>query len=126
MPIESAGSQRQRLSPTIALRTVKALHTAVWAFFASCVLAIPVMAWRGNLGRALLLAAIVFAEVLVLAANRLRCPLTGVAARFTDDRSDNFDIYLPMWLARYNKVIFGLLYGAGLLLTMAQWRGWLR
>jgi hypothetical protein len=23
------------------------------------------------------------------------------------DRADNFDIYLPVWLARHNKVIFG-------------------
>lgn len=125
MTIESADSQRQRLSPTMALRTVKALHTAVWAFFAGCVLAIPVLAWRGSLGRALIVAAIVFAEVLILAANRLHCPLTGIAARLTDDRSDNFDIYLPVWLARYNKVIFGLLFGAGLLLTFARWQRWL-
>jgi hypothetical protein len=30
----------------------------------------------------------------------MRCPLTGIAARYTDDRRDNFDIYLPPWLAR--------------------------
>jgi hypothetical protein len=40
----------------------------------------------------------------------MRCPLTPLAARYTDDRSDNFDIYLPLWLARYNKQIFGPLF----------------
>jgi hypothetical protein len=45
--------------------------------------------------------------VLVLIANDESCPLTGVAARYTVDRRDNFDIYLPEWLARHNKLIFG-------------------
>jgi hypothetical protein len=44
-------------------------------------------------------------EVAVLVLNRMRCPLTGIAARFTEDRRANFDIYLPLWLARYNKQI---------------------
>lgn len=46
-------------------------------------------------------------------ANRFRCPLTDVAARYTGDRHDNFDIYLPLWLARYNKEIFGPLFAIG-------------
>lgn len=59
--------------------------------------------------------------VLILFANRMRCPLTGVAARYTDDRRDNFDIYLPVWLARHNKAIFGTLYVTGGLFTLARW-----
>jgi hypothetical protein len=114
-----------RRSDTRALRFVKIVHTVVWGLFAGCILAIPVVAWRGDVRRAAILVAIVFVEVAVLAANRMRCPLTGVAARFTDDRRDNFDIYLPVWLARYNKVIFGSLFVAGLVLTLARWGGWL-
>jgi hypothetical protein len=60
-------------------------------------------------------------EVLVLAVNGMRCPLTSVAARYTDDRHDNFDIYLPLVIARYNKEIFGSLYVAGLLLGLVRW-----
>jgi hypothetical protein len=63
----------------------------------------------------------VFVEVLVLVFNRWRCPLTPIAARYTADRRDNFDIYLPEWLARHNKLIFGLLYSVGLLYTFARW-----
>jgi hypothetical protein len=32
-----------------------------------------------------------------------------VAARYTDDRRDNFDIYRPLWLARPHKPVFGWL-----------------
>ena len=48
----------------------------------------------------------------------MRCPLTDVAARYTSDRRDNFDIYLPLWLARYNKHVFGTLYVAGIVYTL--------
>ena len=68
------------------------------------------------------LIAVVLIEVLVLLSNRFRCPLTDVAARYTDDRRDNFDIYLPLWLARYNKHIFGTLFVAGVLFTLLMWR----
>lgn len=112
---------RRFFGPRTSLRVVKGIHTIVWALFAGCVLAIPVVVWRGQLARAFALIAVVFVEVLVLAVNRWRCPLTGVAARFTDDRCENFDIYLPVWLARHNKAIFGSLFVAGLLLTLARW-----
>jgi len=59
--------------------------------------------------------------VLVLVVNRMTCPLTDVASRYTDDRRANFDIYLPEWLARHNKTIFGSLYVAAILLLVARW-----
>ncbi|MFM9438011.1 hypothetical protein ACFDR9_005114 [Janthinobacterium sp. CG_23.3] len=90
-----------------ALTIIKIIHTIAWAFFAACVLAIPIAAWRGELSLALGLIFIVLVEVLILAANKRRCPLTKLAARYTDDRRDNFNIHLPLWLARHNKQVFG-------------------
>jgi len=112
------------MSPRVSLHLVKTVHTLAWALFAGCILALPVYAWRGAFDVALLLIVIVFVEVGILWANRWRCPLTDVAARYTDDRADNFDIYLPRWLARYNKQIFGSLFAVGLLYTLARWQGW--
>ncbi len=104
-----------------SLRAVKLLHTLVWACFAGCIVAIPICAWAGRLVTAAALIAVVFVEVLVLAFNGMSCPMTRVAAEFTDDRRDNFDIYLPEWLARHNKLIFGLLYVAGIVVTILRW-----
>lgn len=104
-----------------SLRAVKIVHTAVWAFFATCVVAIPLMAWRDELRLAALFIGLVMIEVLVLLANSWRCPLTPIAARFTEDRRPNFDIYLPEWLARWNKEIFGSLFLAGVALTLGRW-----
>lgn len=106
------------------LLAIRAVHTLAWAIFAGCILAFPVLAWRGQFASASILVVIVCAEVLVLAMNHMRCPLTAVAARYTADRADNFDIYLPLWLARYNKHIFGALFVGGLLFSAWQWMRW--
>lgn len=104
------------------LATVKLLHTIAWTVFAACIVSLPVASWCGAHALAAVLAAIVAVEVAVLACNRWRCPLTAVAARHTDDRRANFDIWLPEWLARHNKTIFGWLYLAGLVFALARWR----
>jgi hypothetical protein len=49
-------------------------------------------------------------EIFVLMFNGMRCPMTDLAAYYASDRSDNFDIFLPAWLARYNKLIFGSIF----------------
>ena len=106
-----------------ALTIIKLAHTLVWALFAGCVIALPVLSWIGELRYAAVCAVVVALEVVVLAFNRWRCPLTGVAARYTSDRRDNFDIYLPEWLARNNMAIFGTLYVLGLVLLGWAWFG---
>lgn len=113
-PVSPAHSQTR-------LRLIKLLHTIVWAFFASCILAIPCLAWHRAFGWAFLLAAIVLGEVLVLAFNQWVCPITPLAARHTEDRRANFDIYLPEWVAEHNKTLFGALYLAGTLFTCFRW-----
>lgn len=110
---------------TSALRIIKVLHTVIWTFFASCVFAIPIFAWRGDYAYAAVCIGIVFVEILVLIFNRCHCPLTPIAARYTVDRRDNFDIYLPEWLARHNKLIFGVIYTVSLFYTLASWWSWL-
>jgi len=105
-----------------ALRAVKIVHTVAWALFAGCIVALPVAAYLNDFQLAALLVAIVLVEVVVLFANRFRCPLTDIAARYTTDRRANFDIYLPIWIARYNKEIFGGLFVAGILFTLVRWR----
>jgi hypothetical protein len=104
-----------------ALVTIKVAHTVVWVFFVACIFAIPVASWLGEHRAAAWFAAIVFIDVAILLLNKWRCPLTSMAARYTDNRRDNFDIYLPEWLAKYNKHIFGTLYGAFLAFALARW-----
>jgi hypothetical protein len=107
------------VAPLVA---IKLLHTVVWLFFASCIFALPVTALYRRFRLAAWLSAVVLLECLVLAMNRFRCPLTDIAARFTQNRAANFDIYLPLWLAVHNKTIFGTLFVLGELVVFWRWR----
>lgn len=100
------------------LRFIRLAHTCIWAIFAGSILAIPLFTYLGRPTVAWALIGFVMLEVVVLFANRMRCPLTDIAGRYTDDRRDNFDIYLPLWLARYNKEVFGTIYVVGILYTL--------
>ena len=103
------------------LIVIKLLHTATWLGFVSCIVAVPIAAELRHFRAAAVLSGVVLLECLILAVNRYRCPLTNLAAAYTEERTDNFDIYLPLWLARYNKVVFGSLFVAGEIFALVRW-----
>jgi hypothetical protein len=47
--------------------------------------------------------------------------MTGLAARYTSNRAPNFDIFLPLWLARHNQSVFGTLFFAGALFVLNRY-----
>ena len=100
---------------------IKLLHTLIWAALAGCILALPLFGLSHRFRSAAIFSIVVLTECAVIAVNGGRCPLTDWAARFTPDRAANFDIYLPEWLARYNKLIFGSLFVVGELVVLACW-----
>jgi hypothetical protein len=102
------------------LRMIRFVHTLVWIVFAGAVVSIFPALYYGATGLAVLLSVLVWFEVLILALNGGRCPLRTAATRLTDDQRDGFDIFLPAWLARNTKPLFGTLFAAaqGLLLWM--------
>ena len=104
-----------------ALLGIKILHTLVWGFFVSCIVAIPILGIWKEFRWAAILTGLVLVECVVIVANRGHCPLTDLAGRYTEERADNFDIYLPVWLARYNKTIFGTLFVLGELFVLVRW-----
>jgi len=105
----------------LKLTAVKILHTLVWTFVVACILAIPLAAVQRQFHWAVTFSGIVLIECLVLAVNRFRCPLTDLASRYTSERIENFDIFLPLWLARRNKLIFGTLFAAVEVFSLCFW-----
>jgi hypothetical protein len=103
------------------LWNIRIVHTVAWAVFASSIVAIPIVALAERIHAALWLSLLVWVEVFILAANHLRCPLTGIAERYTKDRSSNFDIFLPAWLAKRNILIFGSLFALSEIFLLWQW-----
>lgn len=64
--------------------------------------------------------AVILGQGAVLLLFKWSCPLTIIAKRYTDDRKDNFDIFIPETLARHNKTIFTTLFLIGLFLIVAR------
>ncbi len=86
---------------------IKVFHTLIWIFYNVVIfyLLYAVITNRINKWVWICNGLVVF-EGIVLAINKLKCPLTLVAENYSESRKDNFDIYLPNWLAKYNKIIY--------------------
>lgn len=93
----------------------------VWLFIAGCIVTIPFAAAARFFHASAVLSGVVLFECLILATNRGRCPLTDLAAQHSEERADNFDIYLPLWLARYNKITFGSLFVMSEIFALTRW-----
>lgn len=89
------------------LLVIKIIHTLVWVFFNVVIfyLLYAVVANRIDKWVWICLGLIVL-EGLVLLVFKKMCPITVVARKYSDSKQDNFDIFLPNWLARYNKEIY--------------------
>lgn len=103
------------------LPLIKLLHTAVWAVFVFLIGSIYYSALVQHISILTWLAIIsVLAEGIVLLCNGWSCPLTRLGAMYTTDRTVGFDIYLPTWLARHNKIIFTIVYLIGVILLVIR------
>ena len=90
---------------------VKIIHTLIWLFFnvvlfymayAVIVNKIDNFVWIGI--------ALIIGEGIVLIIFKKMCPLTIIARKYSDSTKDNFDIFLPNWLAKYNKPIYSIFF----------------
>jgi hypothetical protein len=92
---------------TTKLILLKTLHTIIWLFFNVLLgyMAYAVIANRIDRYVWIGIGLVVLEGLVLLVFNKM-CPLTLVARQYSDSTKDNFDIYLPNWLAKYNKLIY--------------------
>jgi hypothetical protein len=89
------------------LTLIKTIHTIIWVFFNLVLIYLAYAAISGKIDIWVWIGvAIIILEGLVLLIFRNSCPLTIVARKYSDSTAANFDIYLPNWLAKYNKLIY--------------------
>ncbi len=89
------------------LISIKVLHTAIWIFFNVVIfyLLYAVISNQINFWVWICLGLIAI-EGLILLIFKNVCPVTIVAKKYSDSDKDNFDIYLPNWLAKYTQLIY--------------------
>lgn len=95
------------MSAHLNLILIKIIHTAIWLFFNVVIFyllyavisdKIDIWVW--------ICIGVLLAEGLVLLIFKSLCPITIWARKYSDSSDANFDIYLPNWLAKYNKLIY--------------------
>ena len=109
------------MNPENRLLAIKWVHTLIWLFLVVVIFyilysgifnEINIYTWIGI--------GLIILEGIVLLIFKMFCPLTIMARKYSDSEMDNFDIFLPNWLAKYNKLIFTTLYIIGLILVLVR------
>ncbi len=102
-----------------SLRLIKTIHTIIWVFFNVVIFymlyavitnKLDIWLWIGF--------GLVALEGLTLLVFKFFCPLTLMARKYSTSQTDNFDIYLPNWLAKYTKRIYTSIVGVILVITI--------
>ena len=89
------------------LTLIKVVHTIVWLFFKVVIFYMLYAAIANKIDIWLWFCyGLIALEGFTLLIFRLYCPLTVWARRYSLSTKENFDIYLPNWLAKYNKQIY--------------------
>jgi len=99
------------MTPAGKLNTIKAIHTLIWLFFNGVIFYLYYAAFTNKIDKWVWIGIglILLEGVVLLVFNRL-CPVTLIARRYSDSTKENFDIFLPNWLAKYNKLIYTTLF----------------
>lgn len=89
------------------LTLIKIIHTLIWVFFNFVIFYMLYAVIIDRLDNWLWIGyAFMIMEGITSLIFKFLCPLTILAQKYSDSTKDNFDIYLPNWLARHNKKIY--------------------
>ena len=89
---------------------VKTIHTLIWVFFNIVIFYLLYAVIVNKIDKWVWICiGLIVMEGLVLLIFKRVCPGTLIARKYSDSTRDNFDIYLPNWLAKYNKEIYSFI-----------------
>ena len=95
------------MTANIKLVLIKILHTIIWVFFNVVIFYLLYAVIIGRIDKWVWICiSLIILEVITLMVFKKICPVTLIARKYSDSQKDNFDIYLPNWLAKYNKEIY--------------------
>jgi hypothetical protein len=89
------------------LLAIKFIHTLVWIFFNGVIFYLFYAVVTNQINKWVWIGIGLFAlEGIILLVFGMKCPLTVMAKKYSNSYKDNFDIFLPNWLAKYTKLIY--------------------
>lgn len=100
---------------------IKIVHTIIWLFFNLVIFYMLYAVLTNKLDKWLWIGYGLFIlEGIVLLLFKFFCPLTVMARNYSDSTKANFDIYIPNWLAKHNKLIYTSILGVIFIITIYQ------
>ncbi len=89
------------------LIVIKTIHSIIWLLFNIVLFYLFYAVLSNHIDKWVWIGlSLIAGEGLMLLIFHYKCPLTIVARRYSQSDRDNFDIYLPNWLAKNNKLIY--------------------
>lgn len=109
------------MNPANKLLVIKWIHSIIWLFFVVVIFYILYSGISNDINSYTWIGIVlILMEGIVLLVFKMFCPLTILARKYSDSSKSNFDIFLPNWLAKYNKLIFTTLYIIGLVIVLVR------
>ncbi|MBK9980937.1 MAG: hypothetical protein IPP15_00695 [Saprospiraceae bacterium] len=100
---------------------VKSIHSLIWVFFNVVIFYLLYAVIADKIDRWVWICiGLIALEGLVLLVFKSICPVTLIARKYSDSTRANFDIYLPNWLAKYNKLIYTIIVGIALVILIIR------
>jgi hypothetical protein len=95
------------MNNTNKLHIIKSIHTLIWVFFNVVLFYMAYAVITNKINKFLWIGiGCIVVEWMVLLYFKWQCPLTILARKYSNSTRENFDIYLPNFLAKYNKPIY--------------------
>ena len=103
------------------ITAIKFIHTAIWIFFNVVIFYLFYAVITNRIDKWVWICiGLILGEGLVLAAFKTMCPVTLMARKYSASNKANFDIFLPEWLARNNKLIYTFFFIISVLILIYQ------
>ena len=98
------------MTENLKLGLVKVIHTIIWVFFNLVIFYLLYAVIANKIDKWVWICInLILLEGVILVVFKNICPVTLIARKYSKSQKDNFDIYLPNWLARYNKEIYSII-----------------
>ena len=100
-------SVKSKMTNDFKLVLIKTLHTVIWVFFNVVIFYLLYAVVVNKIDKWVWICiSLIVLEGITLLVFKSLCPVTIIARKYSNSNQDNFDIYLPNWLARNNKKIY--------------------
>src|SRR6266498_161144 len=99
------------MTASTKLIIIKLVHTVIWVFFNLVIFYLGYAVISNNITKWVWIGVgIILLEGIVLLIFKAICPVTLLARKYSSSSKENFDIFLPNWLAKNNKLIYIIIF----------------